>query len=831
MKTLLFLSFYLLSISAFSQLVINEYSCSNLNGPLDSFNEREDWMEIYNGGSSAVDLTGYFLSDKASNIMKWAIPSGSVPANGYTMVYFSKRNLVQSNEIHPDFALSQTQNEWIILSDPLANVVDSLKIRFMTKANNSYGRTTNGANTWSLFPTPTPNALNSGGVNYYTATPVISLAAGFYSSAQSVSITCPNAAATIRYTLDGTDVTATSTAYSGPINIATTTVLRAAAFSSDLPSFMETNTYFINVNHTIPVVSVCSQGVYNLIANGNQSGPDRIGHFEIFEQDKSFKDEGQGNFNKHGNDSWAYAQRGFDFIMRDEMGYNNEVHHKIFPEKTREDFQRLILKPAANDNYSFEDGAHIRDAFTHTLSLRADLRLEVRTWRPCILYLNGQYWGVYEIREKADDSDFTDYYFQQDKFNLYYLKTWGATWQEYGAPNAQPDWNSLTAYVQANNMAIPANFNYVDSLLNWKSLVDYFVFNSYVVTQDWLNWNTAWWRGLKPSGDKKKWRYTLWDMDATFGHYINYTGVPDPTANADPCNVENLPNPGGQGHTPLLKKLMTENPIVKQFYITRYIDLVNTHFSCAYMNQLLDSMIGEIQPEMQGQITKWGGTYAGWQNAVQTLKDFIDLRCTALETGLINCYNLTGPYVTTFDVVPNGAGDIKVNSTWAPSDPWSTNYYGGIATLLDENANPGFIFDHWESTSGPLDSIPTNPENSITVTGPGTITAVFKAISTPTPSPPTGNVKGFHLPTAFSPNGDNKNEVFRFVVGYDVKSFTLRIFDRWGNAVVKTSEPKFVWDGTYKGKDVEGGVYVYSVEVNYTNGSSEILSGNITVVR
>lgn len=831
MKTLLLGLFLIFSSTMFGQLFINEYSCSNFNGPTDAFGEREDWVEIYNASATAVNLAGYYISDKSSNVMKWLVPSGSVPANGYTMVYFSKRGVVQSSEIHPKFALSQTQGDWIILSDPLANVVDSLKIRHLTKENHSYGRSSNGASTWKLFTTPTPNAANVGGVNYYTPKPVFSLASGFYNSSQSVSITCSNASATIRYTLDGSDVTATSTAYTGPISISTTAVLRAAAFSAELPSFMETNTYFINVNHTLPVVSVCSQQVFNLVANGNQSGPEKIGHFELFEQDKSFVDEGQGNFNKHGNDSWAYDQRGFDFIMRDEMGYNNEIHHQIFPEKTREEFQRLILKPAANDNYSFEDGAHIRDAFTHTLSLRAGLRLDVRTWRPCILYLNGAYWGVYEIREKADDSDYTEFYYNQDKFNLEYLKTWGGTWEEYGAPNAQPAWDNFSAYVAANDMGIQSNFNYVDSLLSWKSMVDYFVFNSYVVTMDWLNWNTAWWRGMNPSGNNKKWHYTLWDMDATFGHYINYTGVPDPSANADPCNVENLPNPGGQGHTAILQKLIDENPTVEQFYITRYIDLANTYFSCPYMNQLLDSMLAEIQPEMQGQINKWGGTYAGWQTAVQTLKDFIDLRCTAIQNGLINCYDLTGPYVTTFDVVPNGAGSIKVNSTWALSDPWTTSYYGGIVTLLDENANAGYVFDHWESDNGPLDSAIVNPKNSITVTGPGTITAVFKPVGTnPPPINPAG-IKGFHLPTAFSPNGDLNNDVFRFVVGYDVKSFDLKIFDRWGNKVVSTVEPKYVWDGTYNGKNVEAGVYVYSVEVNYTNGNTETLSGNITVVR
>jgi gliding motility-associated-like protein len=821
-----------------AQIVINEFSCSNFNGPNDAFGEKEDWMEIYNPTATAVDLTGYYLSDKSGNITKWLIPSGNVPANGYTMVFFSKRDLVSGNQLHPSFALSQTRNDWIILSNALGNVIDSVKIDKPTKENHSYGRATNGAANWKVFLTPTPNGANTGGVDYYTARPTMSVAPGFYTSTQSVTLACPDAAAVIRYTLNGSAVTSTSTLYSGPISVSATTVVRAAAFNPTLQaSFMETNTYFINVNHTIPVVSVCGANVYTLIANGQQGGaggPNKVGHFELFEQDKTFKDEGQGHFNKHGNDSWAYAQRGFDFIMRDEMGYNKEVQHKIFPEKDREDFQRLILKPAANDNYPFGGGggAHIRDAYVHTLSIRADLKMDERTWRPCIVYLNGQYWGVYELREKVDDSDFTDFYYQQDKYNLEYLKTWGATWTEYGAPNAAPNWNSLVAYVAANNMAVPANFNYVDSILNWHSLVDYFVYNSYIVSQDWLNWNTAWFRGLKPTGDKKKWRYTLWDMDATFGHYINYTGIPDPTANADPCNVENLPNPGGQGHTSILQKLINENPIVEQYYITRYIDLINSSFSCAYMNQLLDSMIGEIQPEMQGQINKWGGTYAGWQGEVQELKDFIDLRCAAIAAGLIDCYNLDGPYLTTFNVTPNGAGQIKVNSTWAPSDPWSTSYFGGIVTLLDKNTNPGFVFDHWEADNGPLDSLITNSQNSISITGPGTVTAVYKVITTPVPpTPPVSSLKGIQFPTAFSPNSDKQNEAFQLHVGGDVRSFTFKVYDRWGNQVLSTDVPNFIWDGYYKGKLLQSGVYVYQLETIFKSGDTESKSGNITIVR
>jgi gliding motility-associated-like protein len=718
-----------------AQVIINEYSCSNMNGYTDNYGEEEDWVELYNNTGAAIDLTGYYLSDKASNLLKWQIPSGSIPANGFKMVIASKRNTVNGAELHPNFNLKQTQNEWIILSNTFGNVIDSIKIVHMTQTDHSVGRSTNGAPDWKLFTTPTPDANNAGAQNFYEPRPTMSVAPGFYPGAQSVSLACSDPGATIRYTTDGSYPNPGSTAYSGPINISTTTVLRATAFGAEEPSFTETNSYFINVTHTVPVVSVCSDDVYDLVANGNQGGwggnANKVGGFELFEQDGTFIDEGDGHYNKHGNDSWSYPQRGFDFIMRDQFGYNDDIDHQIFPNDTdREDFQRIILKPGASDNYPFESGgAHIRDPFVHTLSIRADMLLDERTWRPCVVYLNGEYWGVYEIREKADDHDYTEYYYGQDKFNLQYLKTWGGTWEEYGAPNAQNDWDALVAFILGNNMAPGPDFDYVTSQLKWASMCDYFMFNSYVVNQDWLNWNTAWFRGMNPAGSKKKWRYTLWDMDATFGHYINYTGIPDPTANADPCNVENLPNPGGQGHTEILEKLINENPAVEQYYITRYIDLVNTSFSCVYMNYLLDSMVNILAPEMVGQVNKWGGSVAGWQSNVQDMRDFIDLRCLALEQGLIDCYNLTGPYPVSFDVNPALSGEIKVNSVWAPTYPWVTSYYGGIATNTIAQPLPGFMFDHWEYTVGPMVLADIEDTNSIMINVPEDIVAFFIPMS------------------------------------------------------------------------------------------------------
>jgi len=729
MKKLLLLFLMICScigIRLHAQVVINEFSCSNVTGPTDAYGEREDWVELYNTTGATIDLTGYWLSDDDTDPMKWQIPSGTIAANGFKMVFCSGRNLVNGNQYHPNFNLKQCESDWILLSDPSGTTIDFVQITQRTKENHSYGRTSNGAATWGLFSTPTPNANNTGTIPYYYPTPVMSIPQGFYPGAQSVTITCSDPTATIRYTTNGSEPTTASTAYSGPINISTTTVLRAKAFGTNQASFCASNTYFINVDHSMPVISVAGQQVFDLIANGNGWSQNYKGFFEYFDTDNSLVSEGEGDFNKHGNDSWAYDQRGFDFVMRDQFGYNDDVEHQIFPEKTRDKFQRLILKPAANDNVSFEDGAHIRDAYVHTLSQKAHLALDERTWKPCIVYLNGQYWGVYEIREKVDDHDFTKYYADQDKYHLQYLKTWGSTWSEYGGAQAQTDWNTLRNYINSNNMGVPANFAHVDTTLNWQSLIDYFVLNSYVVTMDWLNWNTAWWRGTDPAGDKKRWRYTLWDMDATFGHYINYTGVPDPTANADPCNVENLPNPGGQGHTDILEKLIDENPMVEQYYIGRYADLVNTYLSCNYMTFLLDSMINEIDPEMPGQLAKWGGnSYAGWQQNVTLLETFINQRCTAIEQGMIDCYQLTGPYQLIVDVSPPLAGEVKVNTIWPAAYSWTGEYYGGMETNFIAKANVGYVFSHWDITANTMTQGTSEDTNSMVINAPVTVTAVF----------------------------------------------------------------------------------------------------------
>jgi len=691
------------SVSLNAQIVINEFSAANTDDYLCSNGEFEDWIELYNNGASSVNLAGYYLSDNATKPQRWLIPAGTIiPAKGRLVFVASGLNSFIAPNWHTNFKITQTDtSEAVVLVNPSGAIIDINEIDVPNQKNHSIARITDGG-VWGVAVNPSPGAANSGVSARYAETPDFDIAAGYYAGSQLVTLATPEPGGFVRYSLDGSEPTPTSTLYSGPININATKVLRTRTFSANpnvLPSHIEMNTYFIGAGskHSLKVISISGDNIMTLM-NGNQISPE--GTFELFDENGKFLDENTGEFNKHGNDSWAYAQRGLDYIVRDQFGNDDEINNKLFPGSERKGFSRLILKAAANDNYPAANGAHLRDGYVATLAERAGMDLDVRRNEFCVLYVNGAYWGVYDYREKVDDKDFTNYYYNLDETEIDFIKTWGGTWAEYGTLS---NWSTLRSYILANDMTVPANFQYVSDRLNLLSLADYFIINIHTVCKDWLNWNTAWWHGSDASGNKEKWRYTLWDMDATFGHYINYTGIPNTTPAADPCDIEQLPQGGDpQDHTDVLTKLF-DNKSFRDMYINRYADLNNTYLSCDYMVQLLNEMKAQLEPEMPRQINKWGGNMPAWLNNVKAMEDFIKSRCVEIEDGLVDCYTLKGPYPVTIVVLPVGSpNDVKVNTLVPPNYPYSGKYYGGTTLSFEGLAGTGWKFDKWESAKLPM---------------------------------------------------------------------------------------------------------------------------------
>jgi hypothetical protein len=731
-----------------SQIVINEFSASNLREFNDDYGKSEDWIELYNSSSSTIDLSGWYLSDKLTKPKKWQIPAGIfIEPKGFITFWASGRDAVSSEHRHTNFRFTQTSlDEYVVLADKTGSIIESYKMP-VTLAAHSIGKSTDGGKDWVIFTTPTLNAANQGQEFYtaYTPTPIIDKSAGSYSSAISVKVSTA-AGFTTRYTLDGSLPLEDALEVTGPIGIDSTGVLKVRNFSSNpkiLPGKIAFATYFINEPvSTLPIVSVASEEAV-LLAEGDRE-------LKPFTSLEYFSKEGQliaisyGELDSHGQDSWVNPQRSIDWISRDEMGYNSGIPVKLFNYSDRSDFQRIILRASGDDNYpsigdvDHEGSAHIRDEYVHTLVQQGGMKMDVRSVERALVYINGKFWGVYTMREKPDDADYTEYTYKQDKFNVQFLKTWGRSWAEYGGDQGFKDWAKLREFILKNDMGIASNYTKVLEDYNVVSLMDYMIANLSAVSSDWLNYNTGWWRGLNEKGDHKKWGYVMWDNDATFDYYINYSGVPNTNADAKACDIKEIsmymdtffpadstyynfpgdsvyidgqwvyfppdsfwvaPDPGK--HEKIFLKLLEENENFRHLYYNRYADMISTAFSCDNMLRTLDSLVTIIAPEMPRHIKRWGGSLSQWNTNVQKMKKFISKRCTKITEGLIDCYDeLSGPYNVTLQCDPPNAGSIQFNTLTHTSLPWSGSYFGGIPNVLEVKANGNNKFKKWVSSSG-----------------------------------------------------------------------------------------------------------------------------------
>ncbi len=819
-KTILFLVCMSIWAGARAQVVINEYSCSNLDQFVDNHSDFGDWVELHNMGATGANIGGYYLSDDSLNLTRWQFPAGTtIPAGGYLIVWCDGRNEVAGGHYHTNFNLTQTKNngEYVMLSDASMNIIDYTYMSPNTHLGHSRGRVKDGSPTWAIFVSPTFGATNDTGTPYagYADRPDYSMVAGFYPTGITVIITNTEPASDIRYTIDGTRPTITSPLYTGPLSIANTTVLKAITYSSDpsiLPSRIEFHTYFIGQTHTLPVVSIAGNSL-DALANGN-GNLEPHGTFELFDTSGVRKSNTYGEFNRHGQDSWALSQRSLDFISRDEMGYNHSVEHPLFSTTTMDNFQRVMLRAAGDDNFPADfkpansGSAHVRDAYLHNLVLSGGMNMEVRRGSKAIVYLNNIYWGVYDIRDNPDNHDLTKFYYGQDKYNLYMLKRWGNKWSEYGGAAANTDWLNLYNYIMGNSMANPASYQYVYDRLDVASLTDYVLANMFSVCSDWLNWNVCWWRGLDSTGTHLKWGYQLWDNDATWGHYINYTGIPNTTPTASPCDPETLNgNSDPDDHIGVLLALR-QNPDFNQFYIARQLDLWNTTFRCDNMLAQFDSTVAVIDPEMTWHSTRWGGTYAQWVQNVADLRAFIVARCTTLIPGWQNCYNLGALHQVTIEAAPKGAGYANLNSLSLQNLPWTGQYFSGIDTKLEAVPTGGNQFSQWTSGAHAFNPSATSIQAAVSLGSTDTIVAHFLTTGVPELLPLDGPL------VSASPNLFSDETTIHFSLA-EAMPVSIRLYNLMGAEIMQLAAPGGVtMPGNHSvnlnlsGSGLAGGVYL-----------------------
>ncbi len=715
MKIYYSLLFLLFHLTVGAQLYISEYSASNLDTHLDSFESAEDWIQITNGGNTIVDVNGWYLSDKENNPTKWSFSINQMLApNESIMVLCSGRPGVE-DEIHASFKLSQTEGkDKLILADPDGTIIDNISMQTTLKDHSRYRENAN-SDEWFVCTNPDPTIVGCYDNNkyQYTAQPTILHIPGYHDSTIVVSIENNEPNSELKYTVDGTKVTSTSPIYTSPISIHNTTIVKARAFSTDneiLPGKMDFATFFINETFSLPIFSIAGNNLIQL-ANGD-GALEPIASVEYFTPDGVRQSTSYGELNRHGKGSWANDQRSLDYICRDEMGYSKAIKGELFKTRKRDEFQRLMFRASGDDNYPTSSGsssgsAHLRDEYVQSLAYENGLELDCRTVQRAILFLNGQYWGVYGLREKVADNDYTKEYYDQGKYEIEFITHWGGPTVRYGE-NSLQSWTELRDFILSQDMSVEANYERVDNELNLTSLIDYFAANTNTVSTDWLDWNTGWWRGLNPDGKHKKWGYILWDMDATFGYFINWIGLPNTNPDALPCDIDDLSLSLSWGeHEDILYKLIEENDHFRNMYFSRYADIANSAFSCETMIETLNRLESDIDPEMPRQMERWegSGSYNEWKSNVDELRAYVEERCEFIHESLVECHEeLTDIYDITLMTEPDGIGEIDFSTLDIETFPWQGKYYGGMvydikAKVFDEY-DSDYVFSHWESESG-----------------------------------------------------------------------------------------------------------------------------------
>lgn len=674
--------------------------------------------------------------------------------------------------MHTNFSLSSSKGFLLILKDSMGLIKDSVSVAAKNfQVNNSKGRNPDGASSWCYFWGPTPNDTNDVTQCFgaYMDKPSFSLKSGFYTGPQTLTITGPPGAY-VYYTRNGDVPDWTDNLYSGPITIDKTQVIRARAFSgtgNDLPSATITNTYFINENITLPVISLSTDslnlwdwntGIYVMGPNADTSGPPyqnanfwmdwrKQAHVELFGKNKLLGFEQDCAIKIHGNFSRSWPQKSFRIIANDDY-QEPYIKYKLFPDKNITKFRAFNIRNAGID----WNTCHFRDRLFHKLVLNKT-DIDNMDGEACLLFLNGQYWGVFEMRERQDE-----YYLEgnhgvdPDKVDL--LRFEGDILE--GSNQAFYD---MVAFMYFNDMSVQANYDSALKLIDLENYCDYFTAETYYNNFDWIwiDWinksqgtnNIKFWRTNNPPG---KWRYILWDTDLGFALF-NGTQATCPEDYLGNILDSSILFPSY--HVVMLKSLL-KNPNFKKYFINRYCDMMNTIFYPDNVVKKIHGIRDELMPEMPRQFAKWSGPInifgqwtvgrstdvPSWLNEIDSLEAFAYCRPYYVRDSLQQLFSLGKQVDVTMDVQPPGAGKIRLNTIAAlDSLPWTGIYFDGNPITMTATPNTGYVFSHWQSPT----VIPNPNKNSsvtVNVNVNETFTAYFEKLEyefSVYPNPFTGN--------------------------------------------------------------------------------------------
>ncbi len=628
----------LLPGAAAADVIINEMMASN------GVYEKEksyDWVELHNNGKKTVDLSGCFLSDSKKNPQKWAFPQGTkLKAGGYLTVYCTGEEGIdpgKGSTFYTPYSLSAS-GETLYLSDAKGNLLQKLKFP-QQYGNVSYGIPSGGGEP-GYFATATRGKKNDAAAYPgRTESPALLTAGGFYAQGVTVQAQAP-AGATLRYTTDGETPTEKDAEFPPEgLAISKTTPLRIRAFrENEVPSVTVSATYLVESEQLTPIVCLVTDDQYlfnrktGALVKGSGDTPNYAKELEYPVNIEYYNAQGDceinqmGTFTCSGHSARVNAQKSIALYARKAYGEDRFAFNP-FPTRDYTSYKSLLLRAANSDAYA----TRLRDIVASSLAEGEGLLYQDHVIIQ--VYINGEYWGHYNLREKINKHFIAQYEGVTDEAAIDAIDILARTGTDRFTQNGDnADWLELAEFCKKNDLNDPENLAYVQERLDIDSMFTHAAYQIILGNVDFTNVRVY----RVPGG---KWRYLLFDVEACW-------------RNLDKTPIEYYIKPvkgkiNGFRHEPLNALLAV--PEYEAKFLRRVAEILETHFQWPMVEAEFDEATTVLEQILPRHIDRWENMkLKNWRTNVSATKYYARVRPRKVPELLQKAMKLTDEEVDTY---------------------------------------------------------------------------------------------------------------------------------------------------------------------------------------
>ena len=691
-----------------------------------------NFSKVLHEGENTLCIQIHNCSDESSDLI--GIPILSI---GYAESFNDVQNISQYLSLPCGKSLSLDASSDTLYLLKNSEIIDKISWKDLP-ADVSIGRVDGDNQNVYYFSETTPNKKNST-ISYMAKTlskPKLTPNAGIYENQIYVKTYSSDNKVSLRYTTNGSVPTESSPIFPDSLKVADNTNLRVRAFRDGyLPSETTTATYLYVQFQTLPIASITAKhadffdyktGIYVEGPNAEKAEP-HFGanywqdwevpvHFEYFDTDGNRVVSQDVGCKIGGNWSRANAQKTLKLYARDQYG-KDKINYQFFKDKPISSFHMILLRNAGNDfkNTQMLDGT--------IAELAKEMNIDRQAYQPAVVYINGKYYGIQNVREKQNEHYIIENY-GYDKEDIDIVKN------GYELINGTDnDYWEMLDFIENNDMSISSNYEKAKQLLDIPSYIDYYVLEIYMANDDWPGNNYACWRSRS---ENTPWRYLLFDCDHGFGIWhleerltgINLNGKM--YTMYEWCTDATSTHYANDANTTKLLRSLLKSPEFRRDYMNATADRLNTTLSSSNIRHVIDSIENLISNEMPDHVQKWGDSYYTLDRQKQNvanMREFGRRRGDILRTQTEEFFSTTGSYKLSLNISENGAGFIHLNTIDVKKFPWSGKYFNNNTITLTAVENPGYTFVRWE---GAVSS--TEKTISVTTAEATSLTAVFNYV-------------------------------------------------------------------------------------------------------